>query len=41
MATRRLKRGDHVCWNSEADRVSGHLACSRCGSQEYEQTLDA
>ncbi len=25
MATRRFKRGDHVSWNSEAGRVSGHI----------------
>jgi hypothetical protein len=25
MATDRFKRGDHVSWNSEAGRVSGHI----------------
>jgi Protein of unknown function (DUF2945). len=25
MATRHFKRGDHVSWNSEAGRVSGHI----------------
>ena len=25
MSTRRFKRGDHVSWNSEAGRVSGHI----------------
>jgi hypothetical protein len=25
MATRRFKRGDHVSWNSETGRVSGHI----------------
>ena len=25
MATRPFKRGDHVSWNSEAGRVSGHI----------------
>lgn len=25
MPTRRFKRGDHVSWNSEAGRVSGHI----------------
>ncbi|HKV51166.1 MAG TPA: DUF2945 domain-containing protein [Gemmatimonadaceae bacterium] len=25
MATERLKIGDHVSWNSEAGRVSGHI----------------
>jgi len=25
MATRRFRRGDHVSWNSEAGRVSGHI----------------
>ena len=25
MTTRRFKRGDHVSWNSEAGRVSGHI----------------
>ncbi|MEO6209124.1 MAG: DUF2945 domain-containing protein [Gemmatimonadaceae bacterium] len=25
MTTARLKRGDHVSWNSEAGRVSGHI----------------
>jgi hypothetical protein len=25
MATRRFKHGDHVSWNSEAGRVSGHI----------------
>jgi hypothetical protein len=25
MAKRRYKRGDHVSWNSEAGRVSGHI----------------
>ena len=25
MATKRFKVGDHVSWNSEAGRVSGHI----------------
>ena len=25
MSTRRFRRGDHVSWNSEAGRVSGHI----------------
>lgn len=25
MAKRRYKRGDHVSWNSETGRVSGHI----------------
>jgi DUF2945 family protein len=25
MTTRRFERGDHVSWNSEAGRVSGHI----------------
>lgn len=25
MTTARYKRGDHVSWNSEAGRVSGHI----------------
>ena len=25
MATRRFNRGDHVSWDSEAGRVSGHI----------------
>ena len=25
MSTDRLKRGDHVSWNSEAGRVRGHI----------------
>jgi hypothetical protein len=25
MTTRRFRKGDHVSWNSEAGRVSGHI----------------
>jgi len=36
MATRRFRRGDHVSWNSEAGRVSGHI--TRVVTSEIEFT---